>query len=310
MVRGAGKLGSQTWPDTWKDGAMVMVAVPPSGGAGVVLGRWAFDPVVVLAIAAAGSAYAAALIRLRRRGVAMPRGAAVSFFGGLGVLVVALVSPVDAYADVSFSVHMAQHLLLTLLAPPLLALGAPVTLALRVAPPRAARGLSAALGSRPGIFLARPVVGWVLLVGVSYAVHLSSLFDAALRSSGVHAFEHALWLGVALIYWWPIVGRDPSPHPVRYPVRLLSLFLLMPAMSFLAVAIYTGGAPMYATYASLPAPWGPGALASQRDAAVMMWLVGNLGLVVAMLIVAGSWKRDDDARQRRLEAREDAAARA
>jgi cytochrome c oxidase assembly factor CtaG len=115
-------------------------------------------------------------------------------------------------------------------------------------------------------------------------------------------------MGAALIYWWPIVGRDPSPHPVRYPVRLLSLFLAMPAMSFLAVAIYTADAPLYVGYAALPAPWGPEAFASQQNAAVMMWLVGNLGFVAAILIVAAAWKRDEDARQAREEAREDALA--
>ncbi len=80
----------------------------------------------------------------------------------------------------------------------------------------------------------------------------------------------------------------------------------MPAMSFLAVAIYLAKAPLYATYANLPAPWGPGALASQQDAAVLMWLAGSLGMMAAMLIVAVAWKRDDEARQRRIEAREDA----
>ncbi len=286
---------------------MVMV-VPPSGGAGAILARWVFDPFVVLALAAAGSAYAAGMIRVRRSRGSMPRGAAVAFYAGLVAIAAALLSPVDAYADFSFSVHMVQHLILTMVAPPLLALGAPITLALRAAPPRAARGVSAFLRGDAASLLARPVVGWLLFVGVTYAVHLSPLFDAALRSNGVHAFEHALWLSVALVYWWPIVGRDPSPHPVSYPVRMLSLFLAMPAMAFLAVAIYSASAPMYASYASLPAPWGPAALSSQRDAAVTMWLVGSLGFVLALLIEAAAWKRDDDARQRRLEAREDAAA--
>jgi putative copper resistance protein D len=99
------------------------------------------------------------------------------------------------------------------------------------------------------------------------------------------------------------VGRDPSAHPVSYPVRLLSLFLAMPAMSFLALAIYSATVPLYGEYASLPAPWGPSALSDQRAGATMMWLAGNLSLVVAMLVVAAAWKREEDARQRRLEAR-------
>jgi putative copper resistance protein D len=81
----------------------------------------------------------------------------------------------------------------------------------------------------------------------------------------------------------------------------------MPAMSFLAVAIYSADAPLYPTYATLPPPWGPGALEDQRNAAELMWVAGNLALVVAIVLVAASWKRHDDEAQRRLEAREDAA---
>ena len=101
-------------------------------------------------------------------------------------------------------------------------------------------------------------------------------------------------------------GVDPSPHPVGYGARLLSLLLAMPAMSFLALVIYTADASLYRTYASLPSPWGPHALADQRNAAVLMWLAGNLAIVAAMLLVAASWKRHDDEAQRRLESREDA----
>jgi putative copper resistance protein D len=198
---------------------------------------------------------------------------------------------------------MVQHLLLTLLAPPLLALGSPIALALRATRPATAKILSRLLRSDLAVVLSNPVVGWTLFVGVGFAIHLTSLFDLALRSTVVHALEHVLWLGAALVYWWPIVGRDPSAHPVSYPVRLLSLFLAMPAMSFLALAIYSARAPLYDGYATLPAPWGPSALADQRAGATMMWLVGNLALVLSMLIVATAWKRDDDARQHRLEAR-------
>jgi len=227
--------------------------------------------------------------------------------GALATLVVAVCSPVDAYADVSFTVHMAQHLLLTLLAPPLLALGAPITLALRAGSPAVRRWVTAVLRSPVAAFFANPIVGWTVFIGVPVFVHASPLFDEALRSTPWHALEHGLWLSAALIYLWPIVGADPNPHPMRWPVRMLSLFLAMPAMSFLALGIYAGDVPLYPTYANLPPPWGPAALGDQRDAAVMMWLVGNLALVLAILLVAAAWKRDEDARQRRVEEREDRA---
>jgi putative membrane protein len=285
----------------------MLSAVPASTDALTVLSQWRIEPFTTTLLLAAGSLYIAGNLRVRRGPGAWPGGRTAAFAAGLATLVVALCSPVDAYADVSFTVHMAQHLLLTLLAPPLLALGAPITLALRAGSPAVRRWIAASLRSPVAALFANPIVGWTLFVGVPVFVHASPLFDEALRSTPWHALEHGLWLSAALIYWWPIVGVDPNPHPVRWPVRMLSLFLAMPAMSFLALGIYAGDVPLYPTYASLPAPWGPAALGDQRDAAVMMWLVGNLALVLAILLVAAAWKRDEDARQRRVEEREDRA---
>ena len=280
-------------------GIVELASVPANADPSTILTRWPFDPVTILFLLAAGSVYGAGLRRVAGRGQPHPRSFAIAFYAGLASLALVLGSPLETYADVSFGVHMAQHLLLTLLAPPLLALGAPVTLALRASKPELARRLTRALRSRIAAALSNPVVGWALFVGVAYSVHLSRLFDTALRNDSVHASEHAVWLGAALLFWWPIVGRDPSPHPMSYPARLLSLFLVMPAMSFLALTIYSARRPLNQAYASLPAPWGPNALTDQHGAAVMMWLVGNLALVVA-----AAWKRDEDARQRRIEARE------
>jgi putative membrane protein len=283
--------------------AVVLPSVPPDARAATILTSWTLNPLAIVPIVVAAWLYGMGLRRAARAGTPQPRPYAVAFFAGLSVVALALVSPIDAYAKVSFSVHMTQHLLLTLLAPPLLALGAPITLALRSTRPPTAKLLSRLLRSVPVVVLSDPVVGWALFVGVAFGIHLTPIFDLALRSQGVHVLEHALWLAAAVIYWWPIVGRDPTAHPMGYPVRLLSLFLAMPAMSFLALAIYSARAPLYDGYASLPAPWGPTALADQRAGATMMWLVGNLALVVTMLIVATAWKRDEDARQHRLEAR-------
>ena len=230
----------------------MLSAVPASTDAMTVLSQWRIEPFTTALLLAAGSLYAAGVVRLRRGSGAWPGGRTAAFAAGLATLVAALCSPVDAYADVSFTVHMAQHLLLTLLAPPLLALGAPITLALRAGSPSVRRWITTSLRSPVAAFFANPIVGWTLFVGVPVFVHASPLFDEALRSTPWHAVEHGLWLTAALIYWWPIVGVDPNPHPVRWPVRLLSLFLAMPAMSFLALGIYAGDVPLYPTYASLP----------------------------------------------------------
>ncbi|CAN5812814.1 cytochrome c oxidase assembly protein [soil metagenome] len=287
-----------------------MDAAAPGTGSWSWISTWPADPLIVAVLMTTGLVYAGGLRRLHRAGGPFPRRWAAAFGCGLTALALALVSPVDVYADASFSVHMAQHLLLTFLAPPLLALGAPITLALRASHPARARAIARVLRSPVARLLSHPLVGFALFVGVPFAIHLSPLFDLALRHPVIHRGEHAAWIAAALIYWWPIVGRDPSPHPMTHPVRMLSLFMAMPMMSFLALSIYFAARPLYAAYVALPEPWGTRALVEQRWAAVQMWLVGNLALVLAILLVAVAWKQSEDESQRRLEARLDSPERA
>ncbi|HKE54321.1 MAG TPA: cytochrome c oxidase assembly protein [Actinomycetota bacterium] len=256
-----------------------------------------------------GSLYAVGYRRLAREGIRFGRGRASFFAAGLLLLGVALVSPLERASETSFTAHVTQHLLLTLFAPPLLALAAPVTLALRSGPAGVRRGLVRGLRSRAAALLTHPVVGWVLFVGTPFVYHLSSLFDQALRSTPAHIVEHAVLLGTALVYWWPIVGADPSPHPVSYPARILSMFLAMPAMSFLAVAIFAADAPLYPTYLQGGASPLGAVMADQHNGAVVMWLVGNLWMVVMMLVVMGRWKRHDERVERRAQARSAALGR-
>ncbi len=284
---------------------LVAATVPPEGPWWLA---WPVEPLTLGSLLAAASIYAAGLVRVRRHGAAVRFPSIVAWYAGLAVLAIALASPIDAYADVSFAVHMTQHLLLMVVAPPLLALGTPIGVALRALRPTGARRLSAALRSRPIVVATVPVVAWTLFVVTPWAVHLSPVFDLALRSTAWHGVEHSLWVAAALVFWWPVVGADPTPHPWSYPTRMLALFLAMPAVSFLALVLFSAEAPLYPAYAGAPDPWGLEALASQRDAAVQMWLIGNLVTVAAMLLVAAAWKRHDDERQRRLEARIDAAS--
>jgi putative membrane protein len=259
---------------------------------------------------ASGSLYAVGYRRLARSGIRFGRGRAWCFTAGLLLLAVALVSPLEQAAETSFTAHTAQHLLLTLFAPPLLALGAPITLALRAGPAGVGRRrLVHALRSRPVAVLTHPVVGWLLFVGTPFVYHLSSLFDQALRSAPAHIVEHAVFLGTAVAYWWPIVGADPSPHPMSHPARILSLFLVMPAMSFLAIAIFAADAPLYPVYLEGGANPVASVLADQQSGAVMMWLVGNLWMVVVMLVAMARWKRHDEQVERRTQARSAAPSR-
>jgi putative copper resistance protein D len=282
--------------------AFVAFAVPPADPSRALL-RWSLDPVPLAACVVLGILYAAGLRRLRTAGHPFPRSRPAAFFAGLASLTVALASPVDVYAEVLFSVHMGQHLLLAYVAPPLLALGAPVTLALAASRPATRRRfLLPVLDNRAVTLLAQPVVGWSLFVVSGFAIHFTGLFEAALEQPWVHAIEHGLFLGVGVAFWWPIVGLDPTPHRMSYPARLMSLSMAMVVSGFVAVAIYSADRPLYPWYPALPAPWGPAALSDQRWAAAGMWVIGSLILILAGLFVAAAWRRHDEGRQRRIEA--------
>jgi len=279
----------------------VAAAPLPPLSAWSLLTRWSLRPSVAIPWSVGVVAYLRAVRRLRASGGIWSRARVAAFVGGALTLLVALASGIDAYADAFFSVHAVQHLLLTMVAPPLLACSAPVTLALRTLARDRARTLARALHARPVRLLTHPVVAWVLFATVPFALHFSAAYDDALRNVWLHAGEHALLLTVGILYWWPIVGVDPAPRPLAHPARLLSLVLAMPAQSFLALAIYAAPLSLYPGYVAAMQAFGASPLADQRTAAAMMWVGGGLILLAAVLISVLRWKWEDERRERRRE---------
>jgi putative copper resistance protein D len=209
---------------------------------------------------------------------------------------------------------MVQHILLTLVAAPLIALGAPVTLALRLSSRRVrARWLLPVLHSRPLRVLSHPVVVGILFAAVMWGTHFSPLFDLALENRLVHDFEHVLFLAAALLFWWPAVGLDPAPWRLPHPARLLYVFLQMPQNTLLAVIILNAPAVLYAHYATNVRPWGPTAIFDQQAAGGIMWLAGDLLFITAIGAILAAWMRHearDTARAERQADVERAAIRA
>lgn len=228
--------------------------------------------------------------------------------GGIAAIAVALMSGIERYDTVLFSVHMVQHLLLSLLAAPLLAFAGPITLALRVAAPQTRRRwILPILHSRLVRGLSFPVVAWVLFAAVMWAAHFSPLFDLALEDPLIHQVEHGLFLGSAMLFWWPAVGADPSPWRMSHPARALYVFLQMPQNTFLAVAILGAQAPLYEHYATIQRAWGPTPLADQQAAAGIMWLVGDLAFLAVILLLVAGWMRHDERRTAQEDRRADTA---
>ena len=279
---------------------------PPSVG-NLLLG-WTPEPAVVLPLLAAALVWLALVRRIDRAHPAtpVPRRRTVAFLLGLGAIAVALLSGIEAYDTTLFSIHMVQHLLLTLVAAPLLVLAAPVTTLLRAATPNVRRRiLLPILHSRVLRVVGFPVVAGVVFAAVMWGTHFSGVFDAALEDPLLHDLEHALFLGAGLLFWWPAVGLDPSPWRMSHPVRAMYVFVQMPQGTFLAVTIQGSSAPLYEHYATVARSWGPTALQDQQIAGGIMWLGGDLIFVGAIAAILAGWMLHEQRQQAAADRRVD-----
>jgi putative copper resistance protein D len=275
-----------------------------------VLTAWEIDPAPTVGVGVAGLLYLAALRRLRSAHPGSPshvragrlRGHPAAFWVGLLILLLAIDGPPDSLSDSSFSAHMVQHLLIQLVAAPLLLLGAPLTLLLRADPPwLSRRTLARALRSRPIGVLSHPVVAFTLFIALMVGSHLSPIYNLALEHQWVHQVEHVGYLLTALLFWWPAIGVDPGPHRLAHPVRVLYLLLIMPVMAFLGVAIVSTGRVLYPYYAMHPPPWGATPLSDQRLAGTLMWISGMLIITPAVGVALLRWLDQDALDQARRE---------
>lgn len=270
-----------------------------------VLAEWSFDPVALVGLLVGAAAY---LWAVRRVDAAHPtnrhpRWRTWLFLGGLAAIGAALLSPIEAYEGVLFSVHMVQHMLLQLVAAPLLLAGAPITLTLRVASPAWRRRILAVLHSRVIRAISFPVVAWAFFAATNWGWHFSTLYNEALENQALHYLQHAHFLLAALLFWWPALRADPSPWRLPHPVRLFYLFLAMPQQSFLGVSLLGTAGVLYPHYATNVRDWGPTPLEDQHIGGMIMWVVGDIAFLVGMALVVVLWMRHEERRTARLDAR-------
>lgn len=251
--------------------------------------------------------YLGAVVRLRRTGVSWPWWRVLAWIGGTASLFLVTGTWLNGYSMVLFSVHMTQHMVLSLITPLLLLIAAPVTLALRTLPrghgaagvPRAL--LLNALHSRLARFLAAPLFTIPLFIASLYGVYFTPLFDALMDNPAGHQLMLAHFVVTGLLFFGPIVGQDPWPRTMSYPARMLELFLPVPFHAFFGVAIMMAGSLVVDTFAQPPADWGIDPLRDQGEAGGIVWAFGELPTVLVLAVVFFSWAKSDDRRAKALD---------
>jgi len=226
------------------------------------------------------------------RGDRWPVGRTLAFSAGMLVFYVATTSGLAAYDTTLLSVHMVQHMLLSMVVPLLLALGAPVTLALRTLPKPPRRWLLAALHSRVAKVLSFPPLTLLLFVLSPWVLYFSGWYDATLRSAYLHEMMHVHLVLVGTLFFWPLVGVDPVPGRVAYPFRMALMVLTLPFHAFLGVTIM-GQESLIAGdwYRSLPETWLPDPMDDQHLAGGLLWGSGDVVGLVFFGVLFVQWVR-------------------
>ncbi|MFD7002797.1 cytochrome c oxidase assembly protein [Streptomyces mirabilis] len=270
--------------------------------------EWSTDPFFLVACLVGLGLYGWGVVRLARRGDKWSVGRTIAFV--LGVLTVMLVmcTKLNDYGMVMFSVHMVQHMVISMLSPILILLGAPITLALRALPVAATRGnkgprelLLMFLHSHYMRIITHPAFTIPLFIASLYALYFSPIFDFLMGSKTGHIAMMCHFLAVGLVFFWPIMGVDPGPHRPGYLMRMLELFAGMPFHAFFGIALMMASAPMVETYKNPPASLGIDALSDQSAAGGIAWAFSEIPSVLVLIALLFQWYASEKRQARRTD---------
>jgi len=269
---------------------------------------WTLDLPLLLVLVAVTALYLAGARSVTHRHPTQPWSALHScfFVAGMGVVLVSTLGPFGSLDDTFFWAHMTQHILLMMLAAPLLLLGEPVLLVLRLSTRSFRQSVVLpVLRSRIVRSLTHPVVSWTIFAAVLVGTHFTGFFEYALEHEGVHNYvEHPLYLGAGLLYFYPLLGTSPGGSAMAPFAKVVSLFLMMLPEVMVGFAIYTAGAVLYPHYSGVDdRPWGPStALADQRVGGALMWSSAMLFDVLWISVAVWEWMKSEEHKARRVDA--------
>jgi cytochrome c oxidase assembly factor CtaG/putative copper export protein len=274
-----------------------------------VLFDWRFDLIFGTAAIVMAVLYVLGVRRLRGRGDAWPMGRTLAWMCGCAALLFTTSSGLGRYMPAMFSMHMVAHMMLSMLVPILLVLGAPMTLALR-ALPTAGRGeppgprewLLAALHSRVSQFLTNPIVATVVFVAGFYGLYLGGVFDAAVSNHAAHVLMNVHFLLSGYLFYWVVIGIDPTPRQIPQLGKVAMVFASLPLHAFFGVVLMGMETVLGETfYRSLLLSWHTDLIGDQRLGGGIAWAAGEVPLVLVMIALLIQWRRSDQRTAKRLD---------
>ena len=260
---------------------------------------------LVLAVAL----YIKGVVILTRRGDKWPIGRTISFALGISAIDFATSGGLGVYAHFAFSWHMVAHMVLGMIAPIGIVLGAPITLALRTLPQSrdgqelGVRGLLIkALHSRYARVITNPVVALAIFDGSLFALYFTSLFGGMMQSHQGHLFMSIHFILTGILFFHVIVGVDPNPRKVPHIIRIVILFAAMSIHAFFSVALMSASTLIDGGYfESLQRPWSLDLLADQRTGGAIGWAMGEIPILIALVATFIQWMRDDSHEAKRID---------
>ena len=253
--------------------------------------------------------YIKGVVVLTKRGDKWPVGRTIAFALGISAVDFATSGGLGLYANFSFSYHMISHMVIGMIAPIGLVLGAPITLALRTLPQgrnpqeRGVRGsLIAVLHSKVGIIFTNPIVALIIFDGSLFALYFTDLFAIMMSSHVGHLFMTLHFLAAGYLFFSVIIGVDPNPRKIPHLLRIVVLFAAMSIHAFFSVALMSATTLIdKGYYASLQTPWVGDLLADQKLGGSIGWAMGEVPILLALIATFIQWMRDDSRESKRLD---------
>ena len=289
--------------------SIVGIATPPKPTWSGIFLSYEPDALMIGVLVIMVALYVKGVIVLTKRGDKWPVGRTISFALGISVIDFATSGGLGVYAQFSFSYHMLAHMLLSMVAPIGLVLGAPMTLALRTLPQgrtpseRGVRGsLLAALHSKVGVFYTNPVVALLIFDGSLFALYFTDLFASMMQSHIGHLFMTLHFLAAGFLFFFVVIGIDPNPRKIPYLVQIVVLFAAMSIHAFFSIALMSTTTLIDKGYfASLQTPWLTDLLADQKLGASIGWAMGEIPILMALVATFINWRREDAREAKRID---------